>query len=91
MPHPRGGHRKRSAARGLKPQTELQLPARDPRLRRGLQRHELIVRRPQVLNLPRPRREDHTGYTAVAPDEVYTVRIYGTRPLYGLRLTSLNS
>jgi hypothetical protein len=33
-----------------------------------------------------PRREDHTTCTAVAPEVVFTVRIYGTRPLYGPRL-----
>ena len=33
-----------------------------------------------------PRREDHTTCTAVAPDVVFTVRMYGTRPLYGPRL-----
>jgi hypothetical protein len=29
-----------------------------------------------------PRREDHTICTAVAPDAVFTVRTYGTGPLY---------
>lgn len=33
-----------------------------------------------------PRREDHTTCTAVAPDVVLTVRMYGTRPLYEPRL-----
>ena len=33
-----------------------------------------------------PRREDHTTCTAVAPDVVFTVLMYGTRPLYGPRL-----
>ena len=33
-----------------------------------------------------PRREDHTTCTAVAPDDAFTVRIYGTRPLYEPRL-----
>jgi hypothetical protein len=33
-----------------------------------------------------PRREDHTTCTAVAPDVVFTVRMYGTRPHYGPRL-----
>ena len=33
-----------------------------------------------------PRREDHTTCTAVAPEVVFTVRTYGTRPLYGPRL-----
>ena len=36
----------------------------------------LLVRRP----------EDHTTCTAVAPGVVFTVRRYGTRPLYGSRL-----
>jgi hypothetical protein len=30
-----------------------------------------------------PRRDDHTTCTAVAPDFVFTVRTYGTSPLYG--------
>ena len=30
-----------------------------------------------------PRRDDHTICTAVAPDFVFTVRTYGTRPPYG--------
>jgi hypothetical protein len=33
-----------------------------------------------------PRREDQTTCTAVAPDVVFMVRTYGTRPLYGPRL-----
>lgn len=33
-----------------------------------------------------PRREDHTTYTAVAPDVVFTVRMYGIWPLYRSRL-----
>ena len=28
-----------------------------------------------------PRREDHTTCTAVTPDVVFMVRMYGTRPL----------
>jgi hypothetical protein len=52
--HPRGGDRQRPAARGLQAQVELLLPGRDPLLRRRLQRLQLrlIVRRPQVLDLP---------------------------------------
>ena len=30
-----------------------------------------------------PRRDDHTIWTAVAPDFVFTVRTYGTGPAYG--------
>ena len=33
-----------------------------------------------------PRREEYTTCTAVAPEAVFTVRTYGTRPLYGPRL-----
>jgi hypothetical protein len=29
-----------------------------------------------------PRRDDHTTWTAVAPDPVFTVRTYSTRPAY---------
>ena len=88
VPHPRGSDRQRPAARGLQAQAELQLPGRDPLLRRGLQRLQLrlIVRRPRCSISRDPRREDHTTCTAVAPDVVFTVRMYGTRPLYGPRL-----
>jgi hypothetical protein len=44
------------------------------------------VRRADVLDLPRPRRDGHTTCTAVAHDAVFTVRTYGTGPLYGPRL-----
>jgi len=38
---------------------------------------------PRCLIWRAPRREDHTTCsTAVAPDVVFTVRMYGTRPLY---------
>ena len=33
-----------------------------------------------------PCRKDHTIWTAVAPEEVFTVRTYGTGPLYNARL-----
>ena len=39
-----------------------------------------------MLNSRDPRREDHTTCTAVAPDVVLTVRMYGATPLYGSRL-----
>ena len=87
--HPRRRDRQRPGRpRAVQAQAELQLAGRDPLLRRGLQRLQLrlVVRRPEVLDLPRPRREDHTTCTAVAPDVVFTVRMYGTRPLYGPRL-----
>ncbi len=91
--HLRGGDRQRPAARGLQAQAELLLPGRDPLLRRRLQRLQLrlVVSRPQVLDLASPRREDHTIRTAVAPDVVLTVRMYGTTPLYGPRLVRKSS
>jgi hypothetical protein len=54
VPHPGGGDRQRPATRGLKSQGEFHLPGRDPLLRCGLRRLKLclIVRRPEVLNLP---------------------------------------
>ena len=78
--------RKRSTC--PQPEAELQLPGRQTLLRRGLQRLKLrlAVRRPQVLDLLRPAREDHTTCTAVAPNVVFTVRMYGSRPPYGPRL-----
>jgi hypothetical protein len=42
------------------------------------------MRRPQMLDLPRPRREEYTICTAVAPEDAFTVRTYGdTRTHYG--------
>jgi len=41
------------------------------------------VRRPEELDVPRPRRDKYTTWTAVAPDLVFAVLTYGTRPLYG--------
>jgi hypothetical protein len=38
---------------------------------------------PMCSMLRDPRREDQTTCTAVAPDFVFTVRTYGTGPLYG--------
>lgn len=42
----------------------------------------LVVRRPDVLDLPRPCRDEYTTCIAVAPDFVFPVLIYGTSPLY---------
>jgi hypothetical protein len=90
VPHPRGGDRQRAAAlpAGLHAQAELQLPGHHPLPCRGLQRLQLhpVVRRPEVSIARNPRREDHTTCTAVAPNVVFTVRMYGTRPLYEPRL-----
>ena len=54
--HPGGGDRQRPAARRLQAQVEFQLSGRDPLLCRGLQRLQprLIVRRPEMFDLPRP-------------------------------------
>jgi hypothetical protein len=57
VPHPGGRDRQRSAARRLQAQAGLQLPGRDPPLRRSLQLC-LTVRRLQVLDLPRPTPRD---------------------------------
>ena len=38
-----------------------------------------------------PRCEEYTICTAVAPDAVFTVRTYGTRPLYGPGLVRKSS
>jgi hypothetical protein len=56
MAHLRGSDRQRAAARSLQAQVEFRLPGRDPLLRRRFQRLKLslIMRRPQVLDLPRP-------------------------------------
>lgn len=37
-----------------------------------------------------PRGDEHTTCTAVVPDVVFTVRMYGIRPLYGPRLVQIN-
>src|SRR6185437_5188566 len=39
------------------------------------------MRRPRCPISRDPRREDHTTCTAVTPGVVFTVRMYGTRPL----------
>jgi hypothetical protein len=78
VPHPGGRDRQRTGrARTAQPEAELQLPGCHPLLRRGLQRLKLrlVVRRTQVLDL--------ATRAAVAPDVVFTVRMYGTRPLHG--------
>jgi hypothetical protein len=56
------------------------MPGRRPLPGGGRQRLQfrLIVRRADMLDIPRPAREDHTTWTAVAPDEVFTVRTYAT-------------
>jgi len=60
--HPRRGDRQPTAARRLQAQAEFRLPGRDPLPPRGLQHLHpgLVVRRPQVLDLPRaPPRRPH--------------------------------
>lgn len=68
---------------GLQAKGKLALTARDPLPRRGLERLQLslVVSRADVLDVPRPRRDECTICTAVAPDAALTVRTYGTRPL----------
>jgi hypothetical protein len=39
-------------------------------------------------DLPRPRCEEYTICTAVAPDAVFTARTYGTGPAYGPRISA---
>ena len=72
---------------GPQAQVELALPGRQPLPRRGLQQFHLgiAVGRAQVIDLARAaRREEYTICTAVAPEDVLTVRTYGdTRPPYG--------
>jgi hypothetical protein len=41
------------------------------------------MRRPEVLDLPRARCDDHTTRTVGASDFVFTVRTYGISQLYG--------
>jgi hypothetical protein len=86
--HPGGSDRQRPAARGFQAQAELQLPGRDPLLRRGFSASSSAssCADPRCSISRDPRREDYTTCTAVAPDVVLTVRRYGTRPLYEPRL-----
>jgi hypothetical protein len=37
-----------------------------------------VLRRSEVLDRPRPRHDDHTTWTATAPEAVFLVRTYGT-------------
>jgi hypothetical protein len=67
------------------PQVKLVLASDQTLARGGLQDLQLdvIVNRPDVLDVPRPRREEYTICTAVAPAAVFTVRTYGDKcPLY---------
>jgi hypothetical protein len=63
----------------LQAQVQLTLPGRQLLPRGRLQQFHLsvAVRRPEMLDVPRPRWEECTICTAVAPDEVFTVRTYG--------------
>jgi hypothetical protein len=67
--HPGGGDRQRPAARRLQPKVELQLPGRDPLPRRRLQRLQfrLIVRRPEVLDLPNCKPKGQRGVLPAHP------------------------
>jgi hypothetical protein len=65
--------------------TRVTIARPNPLLRRRLQRLELrlVVCRPEMLDLARPCCEDHTIWTAVSPDVVVTVRMYGKATLRG--------
>lgn len=41
-----------------------------------------VLRRPEVLDLPRPRHDGRTTWTATAPEAVFPVRTYATRRDY---------
>jgi hypothetical protein len=57
--------------------------------RGGLQRLELgVVCRPDVLMFRGPRRKDHTIWTAIAPNALFTVRAYATRRDHEPRLSA---
>jgi hypothetical protein len=88
VPHPGGGDRQRPALRGLQAQAELQLPAaiRCCAAAFSAWSSASSCADPRCSISRDPRREDHTTCTAVAPDVVLTVRMYGTRPLYEPRL-----
>jgi hypothetical protein len=92
--HPRGRDRQRPPGRAASVQAEIKLalPRRHPLTGYGLQHLQLgvVVRRPDVLDIPRPRRDEYTTCTAVAPDPVFTVRTYGdTGQVYGPALHGL--
>ena len=86
MSHPQGRDRQR-AARGpsgkAPSEIELVLAGGQALPRDSLQylRLGLVVRRPGVLDARPPAPEEYTTSTIVAPDAVFTVRAYGTRPL----------
>jgi hypothetical protein len=88
--HLRGGDRQRPAALHgrLQAQVKLTLAGRQLLLSGRLQQLQLciIVRRSDVLDVPRPAGVEYTICTAVAPDAVFTVRTYGTGPRYSPRL-----
>ena len=58
------------------PQIQLGLPRGQPLGSSGLQCRQLdvVVRRTEMLDRREPLRQDHTICTAVAPDDVFTVR-----------------
>lgn len=86
VPHARGSDRQRPAASTppgrlsrIQAQIKLALPGRQALTRRGFQHLQpgFVVSRSDVPDIPRPRRDECTMCTAVAPIAVFTVRRYG--------------
>ena len=89
MTHPRGGDRQRPSRR----------PCRQPQVKLTLTRRQALRATafsnstsaplwadPRCSISRDPRREEYTICTAVAPDDVFTVRTYGTRQLTDTQL-----
>lgn len=73
-------------ASGLQTQVEFAQPGRQPLPRRRLQQLYLSIAvcRPRCSISREPRLDEYTICTAVAPDDIFTIRTYGdTRPHYG--------
>ena len=87
VPHPRGRDRQRPALAHRRSRgQDSGRPARRPGAAAdGLEELQfgVVVREPMCSISRDPRREEYTICTALAPDAVFTVRTYGTGPLYG--------
>jgi len=61
------------------------MPGGQPLSRSGLPGRQLdiIMGRARCSTEREPLRQDHTTWTAVAPEQVFTVRTYATRAAYG--------
>ena len=83
--HPRGGDLQQPGRPRLaQVEAEFQLPGREPLPGSCLQASSSAssCAEPMCSIFRDPRRNDHTIWTAVAPDEVFTVRTYATRRDY---------